>query len=145
MDVFIFFTAWIVATSVMTLFSELWSLISGNEFREPVLLAHLFTKGTIENLTLGQWVMGLGIHFLFGLFFMLGYEVLWYLTGLMRSAKWSMVFGIVIGLIGILGWVIMFRLLTKPSQLNTRHYYVHLLFAHIVFSLGSYMMYEFAA
>lgn len=142
MDITGFTIAWIVAISIMSSFSSLWSTLTGNEFREHVLLSHLLTKGDIPLFSAQQRLIGWVIHILLGAVFLVCYEILWKFTGVIRSAQWSLIFGVLIGIVGIIGWMMMFKLHKNPPKINNTHYYIHLLFAHIVFSIAAWGVYN---
>lgn len=141
MDVSTFIIAWIVAITLMTTFSTLYSNMVGMEFREHILLSHLFTKGTISTFSFKQWLTGWIIHLIFGLVFLAGYEIIWHVTHLIRSVGRSLLFGIIIGVLGILGWMFMFKRHKNPPNIPYKHFYIHLFFAHLIFSLGAYLVY----
>ncbi|MGJ8592830.1 MAG: hypothetical protein ACSHXF_09795 [Aquaticitalea sp.] len=141
MDSLTFFIAWISSVTVMSAFSSLWSDVADQNFREHNLLSHIFTKGTLPTFTTKQWIVGWAIHFFFGAVFLLCYEVLWNVTGIVRSVVWSVAFGVIIGIIGVLGWILMFKFCKDRPQIPFTHYYFHLVLAHIVFSLTAYGVY----
>lgn len=143
MDTLTFFVAWITAVTLMSGFSSLWSTIVGDEFREHNLLSHIFTKGSIPSFSINQWLIGWMIHLLLGAVFLGLYEVLWNITGIMRSWYWSLIFGVVIGTLGIIGWILMFSFCKDRPQINYIHYYIHLMFAHLMFSLTAYGVYNY--
>ncbi len=138
-----FIIAWIVAISLMSSFSSLWSTLTGIEFREHVLLSHLVIKGHIPLFSPKQQLIGWVIHILMGAIFMASYELLWKFTGVIRSIQWSLIFGVFIGIVGIMGWMLMFKFHKHPPKIDFTHYYIHLLFAHIVFSLAAYGVYNY--
>ena len=135
MDFYTFLIAWLCALLGMTAFSALLAQLLKRELREHILLSQLvFTLKPIdENQTPQIWV-GWVIHFVMGLVFMGLYEIAWLLTDLDRSFFWSTVFGIGMGIIGVLGWALMFKLHPKPPELHFKTFYIQLLGAHVVFS-----------
>lgn len=143
MDISTFIIAWIIAIMLMSGFSSLWSTLTGHEFREHLLLSHIVTKGSIPSFSTKQWLIGWLIHFAVGALFLACYEVLWHYTGIMRSVEWSLIFGFLIGLLGIIGWMILFKGHKNAPKINYLHYYIHLLFAHLVFSLAAYGVYSY--
>lgn len=137
-----FVLAWFVSVICMTLFSALWSVVSGCQFREPVLLskvlqAHPSKTNAAKNSNLLGWVL----HFVIGAIFLGCYEVLWELTNVERNLSWSLIFGAFFGLLGIVGWKILFKAVNFSSQFNYVHYFVHLFFAHLVFSISALVVY----
>src|SRR5690606_21158001 len=107
MPIFIFLVAWIFAVCAMTGFSALISKIIGREVREHHLLAQLLHTLKSDNIRKPPSVLkGWIIHFVMGLFFLALYELLWIITAVDRNFLWSIIFGMFIGVIGILGWMI---------------------------------------
>jgi len=134
MDLSTFFVAWICAILAMSAFSALLSQVFKIELREQNLLAHLMaTLKKSDPKQSPNVLKGWLVHFAFGLFFMIGYEILWYLTGFARTYGWSIIFGTGMGVVGVLGWIGMFRAHPNPPQLHFKFYYFQLVLAHIVF------------
>ncbi|WP_299392095.1 hypothetical protein [uncultured Gelidibacter sp.] len=134
---------WIVAVLCMTFFSAIWSAVSGNEFREPTLLSILMQKHPrIHVSEQSAYVWGWVIHFLFGVAFLLFYQLLWKFTNAPRTLVWSVIFGSVLGVLGILGWKILFSIVNFSSQFKYQQYYVHIFLAHIVFSVTAFVVYQ---
>lgn len=142
MTVKVFFIAWIFSVTTMTGFSIIWSLISGNEFREPVLLSKVLSKISVKKHSLKRfYLIGWILHFVIGIVFLASYELLWYLTGVNRTFGWALVFGSILGLLGVLGWKALFKMATFPSDFLYRKFYLHLYFAHLTFSLTALIVY----
>lgn len=143
MNVTTFLIAWILSVITMTLFSALIARITGKKMVEPVLISELIHRfyyrfgGTRRSLYIG-WA----IHFLVGIFFLLLYELLWLLTGFERVLLWGFVFGAIMGILGILGWIGIFIIHPRPPKLHFTLYYLQLFFAHIVFSITSLIIYH---
>src|SRR5690606_27832169 len=109
----------------------------------PVLLAQLVSHFTKESTSTNTLIKGWAIHFAVGLLFMFFYELLWALSGVERMFLWSVLFGMLIGFIGIGGWMFMFRFHPDTSKVNFKIYYIHSFFAHIIFSLTALAVYLF--
>lgn len=138
-----FFLAWFIATFGMTLFSAVWSRMSKNQFREPALLSHIIASNSdYRTLTKQAYKIGWMLHILLGAAFLGIYELLWMFTGLERNFLWAFVFGTVLGILGVFGWMLMFKTIRYEFEFNYLQYYLHLYFAHLVFSflaLGCYL------
>lgn len=127
----------------MTGFSALLSKILSLELREHILLFELMdrlkkSKTTREYSVLEGWM----VHFVMGLIFMGIYEILWAVTGLERTYFWGVIFGMILGTLGVSGWILMFRLHPQPPKINFTVYYSQLLLAHIIFSLAALLVYK---
>lgn len=144
MAVMFFILVWLISVVCMTMFSALWSKISGHQFREPALLSQLLDNANRKAKSLKQsHVLGWLIHFMLGVLFLGFYEVLWRLTNVERTLIWGFVFGSVLGVLGILGWKILFKTVGFSSDFNYRQYYIHIYFAHLVFSLTALVVFYF--
>lgn len=137
-----FIFAWLISVVCMTLFSAIWSEVSGNQFREPTLLSKLINAYPVKNaFQKSSYALGWMLHFILGIIFLGFYEILWELTNLSRTFFWSLVFGSILGILGILGWMLLFKIVNFSSQFNYLQYYIHLYFAHLIFSLSAFFVY----
>ncbi len=143
MTLLLFALAWIIAVICMTLSSALWSRVSGNQFREPTLLSKLMQNHPHINASKqNTYVWGWLIHFILGIVFLVIYEILWQITNVPRTFMWSLIFGSFLGLLGVLGWKILFKMSKPSSQFNYQQYYIHIFFAHIVFSVNALLVFQ---
>ncbi|RAJ24732.1 hypothetical protein LX77_01728 [Gelidibacter algens] len=139
----IFILAWLISVVWMTLFSALWSALSGNQFMESALISRLLNANLDKTTSQKQtYVLGWVIHFALGIVFLGIYEVLWEITNLERSLIWGLVFGGILGVLGVLGWKFLFKTLNFPSDFNYTQYYIHIFFAHLVFSFTALFVYH---
>lgn len=135
------FTA-IVATSIMTLFSVLLSRLTGQQFNEPFIIALLFGKLGMDELTSFQLVAGYFLHYVIGLAFVWGFVLLLKKTSLQPSLKLGTAYGFVIGLVGIAAWMLLILLHPDPPELAYVAYYAQLLGAHVVFGVAMVLTYK---
>ncbi len=78
------------------------------------------------------WIIHYGIRLIFtGIFIFL-----YYINFLNLTLPPVFLFGVGVGVIGILGWHFMFSINSNPPRLHLKAFYVQLLFAHVVFSLA---------
>jgi len=144
MEIYILCTAWICSILAMTGFSILITYVTKRECREPVLLARLLESlNKMELIKRNSLLMGWIIHFAIGLFFMFFYELLWNITEIEFIFLGSILFGTVIGIIGISGWLVIFRLYPTLPKIDYKLYYIQLFIAHIIFSLTAFIIYYF--
>ena len=125
------------ATSTMTLFSYLISESFRKLYKEPLLMQFLMTSFDVElsgrQKVIASWL----IHYFIGLLFVVCYylpvwlECSWYTISMMSG----LLFGCIIGGIGIAGWEIMFKLSQANPPVDRKGYYLQLFVAHVIFGL----------
>lgn len=132
----------IAATSAMTLFSILLTVLTGKQFNEPFIIALLFGKIGIDNLTQLQLVIGYILHYIIGLAFVLIFVFLLKKIKLEPSLITGAGYGFVIGIVGILSWMGIIILHPDPPSISYAAFYGQLLFAHIVFGITAAWTYR---
>lgn len=143
MNIITFVLAWIVSILGMTFFSAIWSMLTKNQFREPQLLSEILDKHPEKASSHTNSIMlGWLIHIILGAVFLGIYEILWKVTGFERTLLWGLVFGSLLGFIGILGWKLMFSAVNYSSHFKYGQYYSHLYLAHLVFSVLALIVYR---
>ncbi|MFZ0598080.1 MAG: hypothetical protein WAM46_13940 [Flavobacterium sp.] len=145
MDIYIFIQLLLVsiaATSAMTLFSYAASESFRELYKEPVLLTFMLTKLNIEVQPKPKAILAWLLHYFIGLLFVLAYYYLWVNNILPISFLSGFLLGFVSGIIGILGWMIMFKLSNHQPQIDFKGYYFQLLLAHIIFGLVATAVYH---
>lgn len=126
----------IKGTTAMTIFSYLYSRGSHRQFREPVLLAHLLAgKKPKNDVALGNKhiIGGWALHYLVGITFLYSYDKLRQLAPLNKLPANATVLGALYGIIGIKGWHTTLSLHPDPPKIPRKHYYTHLIPAHMVY------------
>lgn len=142
MNLFLIFLSGLIATSLMTLFSYIWSGIGGNKFKEPQLLNQLIQRSATIRLNPGKSnVTGWIIHYTIGWFFVLCFHLIWSYTILEPSLGNGAILGAIAGVVGITGWKTFFYLNADPPEIEFRKFYFHLMLAHIIFGLGAVIVY----
>lgn len=142
MEIGIILLATFAATSLMTAFSYLVSEAFRELYKEPLLLQYLMTRFNFGITGIWKVIAGWTLHYLIGLIFVVIFHVLWqwglynitWLTGL--------IYGIVIGIIGIGGWVVMFILSNYKPRIDFKGYYLQLFIAHLVFAMTTVFVYR---
>lgn len=125
-----------VGTSFMTLYSYIISKREKDQFVEPVLLNELAdTTDELPDVTDKEThPVGWAAHYGMGLLFVLAYYFLWRNSLRSPGIIKGLLIGAASGLVGIIGWKIMFAANDNPPHNNRDKYYRQLFFAHIVFS-----------
>jgi len=133
--------ATIAATSAMTLFSYVVSASFRELYKEPVLLTFLLAQFKIEVSLKSKATLAWLLHYFIGFIFVLIYHLLWGNNILKLSLLNAVLLGSISGIIGIIGWMIMFRLADYKPNIDFKGYYIQLFFAHIIFGLVAALFY----
>ena len=127
----------IVGTSAMTLFSYLISESKNKNFREPEVLGQLINRlpksGSKESSQKAGW----GMHYAIGILFVTFYNELWEQTKVKPSVTSGSFLGVTSGLIGVMGWKLMFKVHPRPPAKDLNAFFGHLMLAHVVFGVFS--------
>lgn len=134
--------ATIVATSAMTLFSYILSATARELYKEPVLLTYILSSLKIEVSPPVKTFLAWSLHYLIGLIFVLIYHYLWLYNIVEMSWPAAFVLGAASGIVGILGWILLFKIVPQEPNLDFKGYYVQLFFAHIIFGVVAYFVYQ---
>ena len=129
----------ILATLLMTAFSYICARFTGNNFREPELLNQLINTSRIPVNPGKKSILGWVLHLLIGFVFGIIMFLLWQFFKLSSYLIFGFIFGIIAGIIGVLGWQIMFHLNPQPPEIDLSKFYVQLVVAHVIFSVSLIM------
>ncbi|MFB9054204.1 hypothetical protein ACFFVB_14035 [Formosa undariae] len=125
-----------VAVALMTGFSYVVSLAFRTNFSEPKRLKQLVNRARIvRKSNFGIWI-GWCLHFVIGLVFLSGYFLFRNIFPVGPELLYALIFGFSAGLVGAVGWKLMFVLHNNPPQFPKFPFYVQLIAAHIVFSVA---------
>ncbi|HEX8270458.1 MAG TPA: hypothetical protein VF581_11255 [Flavobacterium sp.] len=134
------------ATNIMTTFSYLLSVTYDRLFKEPVLLNYILDQIGICPKDKWKGIAGWLAHYVVGLVFVTIYQIVWLFTDMKFGWLSAIILGAISGVVGILGWRLMFRLPDKKPNVPLHDYYVQLFFAHIVFACAvvvAFKIYEY--
>lgn len=130
--------AWVVATSLMTGFSYLFYYITKKEAREPFLLNYILVNKFPDVLPFKSHAsMGWILHYILGIVFLLLNILLINVFDVDASILWGLPFGVFAGVLGLIGWNILFNIAGQLPEINFIIYYLQLLVAHIVFCVSA--------
>ncbi|MNQ47181.1 hypothetical protein D3C85_610170 [compost metagenome] len=132
----------IAATSAMTLFSYVVSASARELYKEPVLLTYILSSLKLEVSPQIKMLLAWLLHYLIGLFFVVVYHYLWVYDVVEMSWPAAFVLGAASGIIGILGWVFMFKIVPQKPNIDIKGYYVQLFFAHVIFGIVAFFVYQ---
>lgn len=117
----------------MTLFSYLIAWLLKQPYKEPFLLAVLLNYFHVIDSKTNK-VIGWVLHYVLGLLFVVAFQILLNVGWAKITWGSAILYGAVIGVIGILGWQLMFMLAPKTPRMNYAGYYAQLFIAHLVFA-----------
>jgi hypothetical protein len=134
--------AGLVGTSAMTLFSYATSWISGNNFSEPVLLGKLLRSTLLTRQSRIALPAGWAAHYAFGCALAAVFCRSWTLIGSKPNTTRALAYGWCSGLAAILWWHAAFRLHPRAQRLARGEFYLHMLIAHLVYSVSTAQTYH---
>ncbi len=129
------------ATSAMTLFSYAVSASFRELYKEPVLLTFLLKQLKIDVSDKGKATLAWILHYFIGFIFVYTYHILWVNHILSLSLLNAFLLGSICGIIGIAGWMILFKLADYKPHIDFKGYYIQLFFAHIIFGIVAALFY----
>lgn len=126
----------IVGTTAMTIFSYAVSGSREENFKEPKLLAELTSDFFAKEYKYIAKPGGWGMHYAMGLAMATVFQELWKQRKRKPNVKDSAYAGLISGLTGILIWQTLFKVSANSPKVPIKHYYSHLILAHLIFSAG---------
>ncbi len=141
MEIIQIILATVAGTTFMTAFSYLVSESFNKLFKEPVLLNFALKALRVDLNARGRKIAGWLIHYAIGLLFVVAYHFVWKWGWLALSWTSAVILGAISGIIGILGWMVIFRIPANNPPVRYGQYYLQLFFAHIFFALGAAAVY----
>ncbi|SHG50392.1 hypothetical protein SAMN05444483_11420 [Salegentibacter echinorum] len=126
----------VAATTAMTAFSYLAGTARKEKFHEPELLNELiYGAKSLDFDPSKNNVLGWIFHFLIGLFFTAIFLLLYVVEIININILSALIFGIAAGVVGSIGWRIMFSITENPPKVHLKEFYLQLIIAHIIFSI----------
>jgi len=125
----------LTATSALTAFSYLFSLLAGKNLREPYILAQLIARLMPWHSKKKNILTGWFLHYAVGLLFTEMYIRFWKNSASRNEKKTGLIFGGLAGLSAILIWK--FTLSAHPFSpaVNFGLFSLNLFLAHVIFGL----------
>src|ERR1700754_4767289 len=108
----------LVATSAMTLFSYLYSIITNDDTREPELLAKLLHRLRPWKSRMNSRYAGWVVHYSVGLLFAELYDQIWQKRPINVNVRNGLVFGGLSGIAAILIWKFTLDIHPYPPAIN---------------------------
>lgn len=139
MEIIIVFLSGIGGAALMTLFLRLINDYLRHGVRVPLILGqvvhHYFNGSPLYHVRFKN-MYGTVLHLMVGVLFAYCYTLLWS-SGIGGPIVLdTFVFGLVNGVVGILGWFIFLKSTYEPEQVEKRVFFPVLIVAHVVFALG---------
>ena len=128
------FSAGIIGTSAMTIFSYLVSVLMNENFREPEIMTTLI-KNLLQTAKQYSPSLAWSLHYIIGFSFVLIYVRLWGNNKLKPNIETGLFLGAVTGIVAIIGWYFTLKIHPDPPIINLKHFFILLFFAHIVFGI----------
>jgi hypothetical protein len=141
METLLLLTATFLATTAMTGFSYMVSESFRDLYKEPVLLEYVMSGLKIKLSKAQKAIASWCLHYFIGLLFVLGYFALMWMGYIEVNLLTGLAFGTIIGMVGIIGWKIMFSASGRLPIVSPSLYYIQLFFAHIIFALTTVGVY----
>ena len=133
----------IVGTLFMTAFSQLLAVFTGHKFNEAHLLNALFDNSLSSNLDISKNdIRGWSLHLLIGLIMVLGLWAFYHFDICGENLLVGAILGFFAGIIGVIGWSVLFYLHDNPPKINLTYFYIQLIFAHVVFGITVFTIFR---
>lgn len=142
MDIGIILLATVAATSLMTAFSYMVSKAFRELYKEPLLLQYLMTRFKLGIKGTMKVIAGWALHYFIELLFVLIFHFLWKADFVEITWLAGLIYGMIIGIIGIAGWVVMFKLSNYQPRIDFKGYYLQLFIAHMIFAITIILVYK---
>ena len=141
MEIIQILLATIAGTTFMTAFSYLISESFNKLFKEPVLLNFALKSLQMDLTARQRRIAGWLLHYAIGVVFVIAYHLIWSLEIMPFSWGSALVLGAASGLVGILGWMLIFSIPGNNPPVRFGQYYLQLFFAHVFFAMGATAVY----
>jgi hypothetical protein len=134
----------VAGTLAMTLFTELVSAIFKKPFHVVQILSRMLRRRDNPELLAGKYVsysIAMIVHYTIGILF--SYAFNFFLKqGLLQLTLWNaLLFGILAGLIGVLGWRIVLAIHPNPPKIIPSQYLLVIWVGHLIFAIGTFLGY----
>ncbi|SDR82099.1 hypothetical protein [Christiangramia echinicola] len=130
----------ILGTILMTAFSYIVSRVRSQQFREPKLLNMILRRSTYEMNPSNNSILGWVVHFSIGVILMTLFYIFHITFSFSISLTSILIYGISAGILSIICWHLMFMLTPNSPDIALKEYYIQLLFAHMLFALGAFIL-----
>lgn len=131
----------LASTTTMTIFSYIVSNSFRKLYKEPILLQYVLLRLKADIPSPAKQVIAWTIHYAIGLLFVIAFEFIHFQLETKISWYSALIFGSLIGIVGIIGWEIMFHLTNKPHPTDRPGYYTQLFIAHLIFAITTATVY----
>ncbi|RFM31303.1 hypothetical protein [Chitinophaga silvisoli] len=138
--------AGIAGTLLMTGAVYLLSALTGKNYKVVGILATMLANHTTKEKGLTRStpdiLLGIAVHYLIGIFFAFIYYFLWQMGYLALTINSSILFGLSTGIVAIIFWSLFIRFHPNPPLIPVFTYVLSIGLVHILFSLGTYLVFS---
>lgn len=140
MDFLYSILAGIAGTLLMTLFMDLTSLMTRNNFHVPKILGAMITSQRNNkhrfstSLEMSFW--GYVLHYAIGSIFAVVYFLLWKPENRHFPYCDALTFGALAGMVAIIFWYCFIKLHPQPPKIKLLPYLIFIYLGHLIFALG---------
>ena len=125
------------ATTLMTVFSYAASASFRKLFVEPLLINYVVQRSKIKIKPTLTSFFGWIMHYIAGLLFIIPYHWLWN-RDIAQTWLGALLLGAISGIVGVLVWMLLFRLPRKEPNVAFKEYYFQLWVAHVIFATSAF-------
>ncbi|ABQ05670.1 hypothetical protein [Flavobacterium johnsoniae] len=130
------------ATTVMTLCSYAVSAAAREIYKEPILLAYILKQLHLNISSDAKNMLGWVLHYVIGLAFVTAYHLLWSHKILDATILSSIMLGAASGMLGIIGWIVLFKIVHQKPNIDYKGYYAQLFAVHVIFGVTAFLVYR---
>lgn len=125
------------ATTAMTLWSELVGSLLGQMYNEGRILEEVFEDNWGAQSTLYAW----SLHYALGLIMTIWLWLMYSYSGMEKGWVVGGWLGLLAGIVGAIGWMVIFNVRERPQDTGVPGFYFQLLGGHALFGILSYMIF----
>lgn len=129
----------LAATSAMTLWSHIVGRLMDQQYTEPQILEEVFRETWGDQSTLLSW----SIHYALGLVMTIWLWLMYFYSGMENDYLVGGWFGLLAGAVGVVGWMVIFLVKSRPEETGLPGFYLQLLGGHALFGILAYLMFHY--
>ena len=132
------FISWLAACCMLRIYSKALSASGTQFYQEPALLTSLLLALGLNLSLKAKLKIGKFLHHSFGLCFATVYYLIWYCEFEEISWTTSIIIGVITGLIQIISWIFLLKIIPAVHTSNFKGYYLQLVFVHNIFIIVAF-------
>ncbi|WP_373519505.1 hypothetical protein [Pricia sp.] len=124
----------LIGTTAMTLFTIFVETVTGKDLGEPKYLNRLISTSVHFDAKIGDnHIFGWAAHYVIGVLFAAVMVAFRSISGIHLTTLNGMLLGTALGIMGIIGWTVMFAVHHDPPKIDFPLFMAQLIVAHILF------------